>query len=100
MLQKGKLRYLSPDEESRLMVELDPATAKNWELKEERTEDFVIVLLDTGARYSEIANLPWSDVNVEQRSINLWRSKFDNESVLYMTDRCYEVLKRRYDSKR
>src|SRR5581483_425926 len=99
---KHKLRYLSSDEEARLMVELDPATAKNWELKEERAEmrDFVMVLLDTGARYSEIAKLPWRDVNLEQRTINLYRSKVKNESVLYMTDRCYQVLRRRADAKR
>lgn len=99
---KPKLRYLTPEEETRLMSELDPAKGKNWQIQEERAEmrDFVIVLLDTGARYSEIATLEWTQVDLENRTINLFRSKVDNESILQMTDRMYEVLKRRHEEKR
>ena len=37
-------------------------------------------------------------INLEERTINLWRSKVQNETVLYMTDRVYEVLLRRSQS--
>ena len=59
------------------------------------SHDLVVLLLDTGARYSEIANIEWSRINLDERTINLWRPKVQNEAVLYMTDRCFEVLSRR-----
>jgi len=58
--------------------------------------DLAIVLLDTGARYSEITNLEWKHVSIDDRTINLWRPKVQNESVLFMTDRVYDVLNRRH----
>src|SRR5882762_3532335 len=44
---------------------------------------------------SEIAGLEWRQVNLETRTVGLWRSKVQNESVLYMTDRAFQVLHRR-----
>jgi len=52
-------------------------------------------LLDTGARYSEIANIEWQRIDLVTRTIHLWRQKVQNETVLYMTDRVFEVLSRR-----
>jgi integrase len=57
--------------------------------------DLVILLLDTGARYSEIANIEWSRIDLINRTIHLWRQKVQNETVLYMTDRVFDVLSRR-----
>ena len=48
--------------------------------------DLVVLLLDTGARYSEIANIEWGRIDLAERSIHLWRSKVQSETVLYMTD--------------
>jgi len=53
------------------------------------------MLLDTGARYGEIANMHWRQVDLVNRSINLWRQKVGNESVLFMTDRVQTILQRR-----
>ncbi len=55
----------------------------------------VILLLDTGARYSEIANIEWSRIDLASRTVHLWRQKVQNETVLFMTDRVFEVLSRR-----
>src|SRR6185312_12561230 len=99
-LPKGRLRFLTTDEESRLLKELDPlrsgrglkqVESRDREMRRTLQDayDLVIVLLDTGARYSEVANLEWSQIDVANRTIRLWRSKVQNESVLYMTDRVY-----------
>ena len=103
---KYKLRYLSEIEEGRLLAALDPKrNVKGLAPFDERPEqlkramqdayDLVVLLLDTGARYSEIANIEWSRIDLAKREIHLWRPKVQNESVLYMTDRAYEILKRR-----
>lgn len=106
-LPKYRLRYLSAEEEKRLLAELNPLREGKYLQRFENRPpavkkaqhdayDLIVLLLDTGARYSEIARLEWSQVDLESRVIHLWRSKVQNESILYMTDRAYGVLQRRH----
>ncbi len=109
-LSKGRLRYLTIEEEQRLLEAVDPRReVKGLASYDERIDrirtqmhdiyDFFILLLDTGARHGEICTLEWSQINFTNRSIALWRSKVNNESILFMTDRVNEVLSRRYASR-
>lgn len=105
-----RLRFLSIEEEKRLLKELDPKTPlpsrpvfENRPDSEKQARqdnyDLVILLLDTGARYGEIASLTWDRINLEESYINLWRPKVKNESIIYMTSRVKEVLQRRSEVK-
>ena len=103
-IPNGKLRFLSHDEERRLLDELDPNRRVNGLSNSGRARlqgfmqdnyDLIVLLLDTGARYSEIANIQWSQINLEDRSMSLWRSKVSNESIIFMTDRVHDILTRR-----
>ena len=106
-----RLRYLDSNDEAALLRELDPNTVRSGvKTLEARTPemqrniqdnyDLVIMLLDTGCRYSEAANLPWTAVNLEAGTLNIYRSKVNNEDVLFMTDRLREVVLRRYADRR
>ena len=105
-LPKTPLRYLTAEEERRFLECLDPMregsglrpfSERDAELKRcmQDAFDLVVLLLDTGARYGEIANIEWTRINLAERSINLWRPKVQNEGVLYMTDRAHQILTRR-----
>lgn len=109
-LPKHRLRYLSIDEEKRLLEELNPKRTgrglkpfveQSPEMKQSLIDvyDLVVILLDTGARHSEIANIEWNNINLSERTIRLWRPKVQNESILYMTDRVHRILQRRYQQK-
>jgi integrase len=58
--------------------------------------DFVILLLDTGARFNEVAQLKWSQIDLENRTLHLYREKVKNESILHLTKRALTVLTTRY----
>jgi integrase len=104
----GKLRYLKLEEELRFLDELDPNkkdAAGRWLDPQNRPKrldqyDLAVTLLDTGARYSEIANLLKDVVDLKARTINLYRSKVDNEGLILMTDRLYAIMERRMDKTR
>jgi integrase len=106
----GKLRYLNVEEEKRLIKSLDPRRdVKGLPAYEERIPllkremndmyDFFILLLDTGGRHGEVCTLEWSRINLEERTISLWRPKVKNESILFMTDRVYDILCKRFKNK-
>lgn len=107
-LDKGRLRYLSVEEEKRLLLALDPRREvkglatyedRHDQLRSEMTDmyDFLVILLDTGARHGEIRTLEWSRIDLKDKVISLWRPKVQNESILFMTDRVYEILLRRHE---
>ena len=107
---RGRLRYLSLEEERRLLIEIDPYRETKWMAKYEDRHmellrqmhdfhDLVILLLDTGARQGEICLLEWEKLDLDKRTINLWRPKVRNESVLYMSDRVHKILVRREKDK-
>lgn len=110
-LEKHRLRYLTIDEEKTFLKELDPNRKdKGYVLPSQRPShikadmveiyDLVIVLLDTGARYSEIAKMEWTSINFDDHTLRLWRPKVRNESILYMTDRVHKILLRRYENRK
>lgn len=106
-----RLRYLDSTEEAALLRELDPnAVRTGLKTIEERTSemrrnvqdnyDLTVFLLDTGCRYSEIANIPWSAIDMAASTISLYRSKVRNEDVLHMTTRLREIMERRFSARR
>jgi integrase len=108
-----RLRYLSVEEEQRLLRELDPyrifgqthqhnpenLTAEKLQARVDN-RDLVIALLDTGCRYSEMAEMKWSQIDIAAGTINLYRSKTDNRSILYMTDRLLNTFQHRFKHRR
>lgn len=107
----NRLRYLDSTEEEALLNELDsetvryglkPLESRTIELQRNLQDnyDLVVFLLDTGSRYSEAANIPWSAINLDEGTLNLYRSKVSNEDRLYMTARLRVVLQRRHAERR
>lgn len=59
--------------------------------------DLVVLLLDTAARLNEIQQLCWDSVDFDDGELHLWRTKTNTESILKLTERSFEILKRRHD---
>jgi len=103
-----KTRYLMDGEEERLLAELHPERDikgqpgfgdrhPETQQKLQDQYDLAVVLIDTGVRYSEAAELQWSSVDTTNwTTINVYRKKVGNEGLLVMTDRLKDILQSRY----
>ncbi|MBP5855663.1 site-specific integrase [Marivibrio halodurans] len=105
---KAKFRYLSEDEVQRLLHELRPDRPINqWSAPEELNwkhsymlkdaYHMTVMLLDTGARIGEIADLPLDDVWLDKGKIMLFRPKVKNWSGMTMTARVRRIIEERLD---
>lgn len=101
--QQTRLRYLTYDEEAKLLDAVDPS--KHFRGINPRTVraradnyDLIVVLLDLGCRYSEAGKMTWSQVDLVARKVMMRRVKRGVDNTLVMTERLYEVLKRRKES--
>ena len=99
---KNRLRFLSTEQEDRLLYELHPDN-RDWVGGEaesiQAAYDMVVCLLDTGCRYGELVRLEWSNIDLQQKTIHIYRPKVQNESILFMTDRVLDILTRRFNNR-
>lgn len=86
-----RTRILSQSEETQLLERL--RLNKNPD-----DYDLVVLLLDTAARLNEIQQLCWESVDFDNGEVHLWRTKTSTESILKLTERSFDVLKRRFET--
>ncbi len=110
-VDNARVRFLEKECELKLLAELEPKNPKyfrkiaensdNSALLKQRQDnyDLVILLLDVGARYGELSSLTYAQIDLENRTILLKRTKTNNETILHMSNRVYQVLKRRSENK-
>lgn len=98
---KTRIRYLSDQEERDLLAAIDPNAkfpgrcTRTVRARQDNC-DLLICLLDTGARYGEIARMKWPQVDLTSGRILVYRLKGGTDTTLVMTDRLKEVLARRW----
>lgn len=100
-MPKYATEYLTSEQEERLSEYLltrrpHACGSGDWQYE---IHDLVFMYLDTGARYCEIARLEWSQVDLKNKTIELWRNKTETESFIRMTDRMHQILQRRAENK-
>jgi integrase len=91
----GKLRWLTLDEEKALLGELGHRVEQDRCRATEDQLDLVIVLLDTGLRYTEAATMTRDQISLELNLINPARQKGGIEQPIAMTARVRTVLESR-----
>ena len=84
--RNGRVRYVTPDEEIKIMATLD-----HWHLPD--LKDSISVLIDTGLRRSELGKLKPKDV--EGTVIEVWDGKGNIDRTVPMTKRVREIMARR-----
>lgn len=103
---KPPVRFMTDVEEMQLLTCLHPKRearglaslidrSEEMQRMQQDAYDLAVLLLDTGGRYSEIANIEWGQIDMASRTINLWRSKVANGMTLHMTNRVHQILQHR-----
>lgn len=95
----GKLRWLRRNEEDELLAALLAKARKApGDQRVRDAYELTMFLLDTGARYTEIAQIRWAMIDLDTGLINLYRSKVDNESILTLSQRSLAMLRERWET--
>ena len=88
-----KERYLTEDETRRLLDELKKCQSNV-------VPDIIEFLILTGARRSEVVNLPWSELDMENGIWNLppERNKANTKKIVPLSEGAMDILKRRQNN--
>ena len=89
----GRVRWLSDDERSRLLTEVQKA-------KSPYLYPAVIIGISTGARRGEIMGLKWSDVDLEAGWANLNKTKNKDRRGIPLTGLALDLLRKMHEKRR
>lgn len=94
------IRYLTEDEELKVLHELDTSHINDPTHRKGRqaARDIFILMIDTGFRISEASTLLWSNIDFENSVIYVYRSKVSNDDFIPMTKRLLITLRNRRKS--
>lgn len=92
-VQNQKIGFLTKEQAQQLIARLEKYDSNR------KLYQFTVLLLFTGARFSEVARLTWADINFDNKLIYFMESKDGNPRYIKMTDRVYEVLQELHTSK-
>lgn len=89
-----RLRWLTRDELARLYVALDPSKGNDELTVAQKQDNFDLVrlLYETGCRFSEIAELKWTQVNLANGTVFIKRKKGSIDGTILMTATMREIL--------
>lgn len=94
--QTGKLRFLSDEEIAALLKALDPESGVFREKRKAQDNfDFVRMLLHTGSRENEMANLSLNQIDHKAGTISIKRSKGGTDTTLRINSVMREIVTRR-----
>ena len=79
-----RIRYLTKDEENRLF--------KSIEVNAPYLKPIVIVALQTGMRKSEIFNMQWENIDINNRIIYILEAKTEDSREIPISDVLYDLL--------
>ncbi len=97
--KEKRVRFLTIEEEQRLLDELDMRREEIKYASEQARQEaldnqhVVVLLLDLGCRYSELASLQWKDVDLKNKTVAVYRSKTGGETILQMTNRTAAIFR-------
>ncbi len=83
--ENSKIAFLSKEQATKLFNKL-----RDYE--NDSLYNLTAMLLDTGARFIEVASLDWNDINLINRLIYFKPTKKGNARYVYMSDRVYTIL--------
>ncbi len=92
------IRYLTDDEEQRILNELNPSKVEKDPMHKrtrQAARDIFIIMIDGGFRINEASKMKWSDIDFENNIIYLYRSKVSNDNFIPMTNRLRTTLLQR-----
>lgn len=91
--ESARIKYVPPLED----------IYKVLEVADQETKDYLVTILDTMGRMSEINQLKWEDVDLSKRSLILYTRKKKGGHLrprkIPMTSRLFELLRNRYENR-